>query len=107
MMATAKWVSLGIVMAGALAIAQGQSQQAQGQTGQFRVVQSGSGSKGEQHGDDFVMSDPRTTFRYPGDKQVIVFFEWEGPTGVHHFEGTWRSPDGKVASVSDFDYEAK
>ncbi len=106
-MTTTKWVRLGIVIAGALAVAQGQARQSQSQAGQFQVVRSASGSRGEQRGEDFVMSDPRSSFRYPGDKQVVVFFEWDGPTGVHHFQGTWRSPDGKVVSVGDVDYEAK
>ncbi|MFZ0821241.1 MAG: trypsin-like peptidase domain-containing protein [Candidatus Acidiferrales bacterium] len=106
-MTSAKWVCLGILMASVSAAAQSQAQPSQTQAGQFRVMRSESGSKGEQHGDNFELSDPRTTFRYPADKQVIVSFEWEGPTGMHHFQGTWRSPDGKVASVENEDWEAK
>jgi hypothetical protein len=94
-------------MGGGLTVVQSQAQPSQAQAGQFRVVRSESGSKGEQHGDNFELSDPRTTFRYPADKQVIVSFEWEGPTGMHHFQGTWRSPDGNVVSVASIDYDAK
>jgi hypothetical protein len=116
-MTSAKWVCLEIVMAGGIALALGQTPSAQGrqmlaqpiqtQAGQFRVMRTESGSKGEQHGDEFVISDSRTTFRYPADKQVVVSFVWEGPQGMHHFQGLWRSPDGKVASVENLDYDVK
>jgi hypothetical protein len=79
----------------------------QAQTPQFRVVRSITGSKGEPHDNDLTITDPRSVFHLPEDKQVIVFFEWEGPTGLHHFQGTWRSPDGKASSVSDFQYVAQ
>jgi S1-C subfamily serine protease len=110
-MSATKWICLGLVMAGVLAVAKGQAQQSQNSqsqstSGQFRVVRSVSGTKGEERGSDFVMADPRTEFKFPEDKQVIVFFEWEGPLGMHKFQGTWRSPDGKAVSVSNFQYEA-
>jgi hypothetical protein len=80
---------------------------AQDQTPQFRVLRSVTGSKGEPHDNDLTITDPRSVFHLPEDKQVIVFFEWEGPKGLHHFQGTWRSPDGKASSVSDFQYVAQ
>jgi len=86
---------------------QAQAQQAPAQAAQFHVVRSVSGSKGAEVGNDFVMEDPRTVFKFPQDKQVIVFFEWDGPLGMHKFQGTWRSPDGKAVSVSNFQYEAR
>ena len=86
---------------------QAQAQQAPAQAAQFHVVRSVSGSKGAEVGNDFAMEDPRTVFKFPSDKQVIVFFEWDGPLGMHKFQGTWRSPDGKVVSVSNFQYEAR
>jgi hypothetical protein len=79
--------------------------QASGPT--FRVVRSISGSKGTVQGGRYIMEDPRTIFYLPQDKQVIVYFEWEGPTGAHTLEGYWKNPDGKVAAISDFKYEAK
>jgi hypothetical protein len=42
------------------------------------------------------MTDPRTTFFVPDDRQVIVYFEWEAPRGTHHCEGTLRSPNGQT-----------
>jgi S1-C subfamily serine protease len=74
---------------------------------QFRLVRSVSGSRGEQKGGRFVIEDPRSVFYVPEDAKVIVYFEWDGPAGKHHLEGIWKNPAGKVAVLSDFDYEAK
>jgi hypothetical protein len=73
----------------------------------FHLVRSVCGSKGSQKGDHFVMEDPRSVFYLPEDKQVMIYFEWEGPAGQHHFEGFWKNPEGKVVVLSDFAYEAK
>ncbi len=73
---------------------------------QFRAVRSVSGSRGSQQGGRYVVEDPRSVFYLPQDKQVIVYFEWDGPAGNHHFEGFWKNPAGKVASISDFQYVA-
>jgi Trypsin-like peptidase domain len=72
----------------------------------FRVNRSVSGSKGTPQGSRFLMDDPRTTFYLGQDKQVIVYFEWEGPRGPHKFEGFWKDPNSKVVIISDFQYEA-
>jgi hypothetical protein len=69
----------------------------------FRVVRSISGSAGAQENGSYIIRDPRTIFHIPQDHRVIVYFEWEGPLGPHHFEGEWKSPDGNITSVSDFD----
>ena len=73
----------------------------------FHVVRSISGTKGSVQGSRFIMEDPRTIFYLPQDKQVIVYFEWEGPLGPHKFEGYWKNPDGKISAISDFSFEAK
>jgi S1-C subfamily serine protease len=73
----------------------------------FRLVRSVSGSKGTPQGGIFAMEDPRSVFYIPNDHQVIVYMEWEGPTGKHHIEGFWRNPAGKITVISDFDYDAK
>jgi hypothetical protein len=114
-MRSTNFMCLGIVIGGVFTVVQGQQGQAQQIQGQqqvaqpphFRAVKAVSGSKGEEQGNDFVIADPRSKFIYPQDKQVIVSFEWEGPLGTHKFQGTWRSPDGEVSSVSSFDREAK
>jgi S1-C subfamily serine protease len=73
----------------------------------FRLMRSISGSKGAQQGGRYVIEDPRTVFYVSDDRQVIVYFEWEGPIGLHHFEGLWKNPEGKAVVISDFSYEAK
>jgi len=50
----------------------------------FHILRSVSGSKSSQEGGNFVIQDPRTVFYLPEDRQVIVYFEWEGPLGLHH-----------------------
>lgn len=81
-----------------------EGQQAQQGGSPFRVVKSMVGSKGVAQGAKFVVEDLRTTFRVPQDKQVVVYFEWEGPPGAHHFQGTWIEPSGKVEGTGTFDY---
>jgi hypothetical protein len=53
------------------------------------------------------MEDPRSVFEPGKHSKVIVYFEWEGPLGPHHFEGLWKGPEGKIVLISDFSYEAK
>ena len=52
-----------------------------------RLVRSTSGTRGVQQGTRYVIEDPRSVFSAAEDRQVIVFFEWEGETGLHHCEG--------------------
>lgn len=75
-------------------------------TSNFRVVRSISGASGENQNGIFFIRDSRTVFHLPQDHAVFVYFEWEGPLGLHHFEGVWKGPGGKTISVSDFDYQA-
>jgi S1-C subfamily serine protease len=71
----------------------------------FRVVRSVSGSKLLEQGGPRGIADPRTVFYAAADKEIIVYFTWEGPPGSHHFEGLWKNPSGKVAMTSEFDYQ--
>jgi len=48
------------------------------------------------------MDDPRSVFMVGKHAKVIVYFEWEGPVGPHHFEGLWKSPEGKIVLISHF-----
>lgn len=86
-----------------LLITQAQALQSATGTGQFHVVKTLCGSKGELHGDEYLMEDPRTVFHTPQDHQIVISFEWQGPPGTHHAVGAWRGPDGKVALTTDFD----
>jgi trypsin-like peptidase len=80
---------------------------AQAAVARFRVVRSLSGSKGHQEGGRFIIEDPRSRFFMPEDKEIIVYFEWEGPPGSHHFEGYWKNPEGKAVVISDFSFESR
>lgn len=73
----------------------------------YRVMRSIAGAAGHEDNSKFVMDDARSLFSAGKDPKVIVYFEWEGPLGPHHFEGLWKSPERKIVLISDFRYEAK
>lgn len=73
----------------------------------YRKLRSISGAVGHEENGRFKMDDPRSAFTAGTDAKVIVYFEWEGPVGPHHFEGLWKSPEGKLVMLSDFRYEAR
>lgn len=72
----------------------------------FKKLRSISGAAGHEDKGHFIMDDARSVFVTGKDQKVIVYFEWEGPLGPHHFEGLWKSPEGKIVLISDFRYEA-
>ncbi len=80
---------------------------AQATESRFRLIRAVSGSRIIEDGGRHTVDDPRTVFYLPADKQVAVYFTWEGPAGPHHFEGTWKNPSGKIVLVSDFDYKSE
>jgi hypothetical protein len=43
-------------------------------------------------------------FYIPEDREVIVYFEWEGPKGNHHCEGMVKGPSGQFATMTSFEY---
>src|SRR5436309_14255732 len=73
----------------------------------YRVIRSISGANGHEDNGRYLIDDPRSVFVAGKDAKVTVYFEWEGPMGPHHFEGLWKSPEGKIVLISDFRYEAK
>jgi len=73
----------------------------------YRVLRSVSGTAGHEDNNRYIMDDPRSVFVAGKDAKVTVYFEWQGPMGPHHFEGLWKSPEGKIVVISDFRYEAK
>jgi len=73
---------------------------------QVHLVRGVVGAKGEQRNGSFVMTEPRSTFYVPDDREVVVYFVWEGVVGKHHCEGTVRGPNGQFANMSSFDYNA-
>src|SRR6202030_1880612 len=104
------WLGVALVCCGCVAAQQGPPSVPAGgvqpSAPRFRVLRSVSGSKGTPQGGRFVMDDPRSVFYAHQDKQVIVYFEWQGPRGHHKFEAFWKDPSGKLVIVSDFQYEA-
>lgn len=73
----------------------------------YKVLRSISGAAGHEENGRYVMDDARSVFTAGKDTKVTVYFEWEGPLGAHHFEGLWKSPEGRIVLISDFRYEAK
>jgi hypothetical protein len=73
---------------------------------QVRLLRSVVGAKGEQRNGNFVMTEPRSVFYVPDDREVIVYFEWEGTRGMHHCEGSVKGPNGQFATMSSFNYNA-
>lgn len=53
----------------------------------YRLIGSVSGTKLLEQSGRLAIEDPRTVFYSPADKEIIVYFTWEGPSGQHHFEG--------------------
>ena len=93
---------------------QGQTNAAQNSGGaaspagqRYRMVRAVSGTRGVERDGRFIIEDPRTVFHPSEDRKVIVEFEWEGPVGQHKFEALWKDPNGKVAVVSDFQFDAQ
>lgn len=84
---------------------QQQTSNSQAATSPFHVISSTSGGKEANQGNQEVIEDPRTVFHLPEDKQVFVVFQLEGPLGVHHLQGKWRDPTGKIVSVGDGDMQ--
>ena len=99
------WLVLPLLLFSVCAWAQGGGGAAAGEP-LFHVVRSVAGSKGEQQNGRYIVDDPRDVFYVPADQHVIVYFEWEGPLGQHHFEGQWKNPEGKAVVISDFSYNA-
>jgi S1-C subfamily serine protease len=71
----------------------------------FRLIRAVSGTKLIEQGGPSGVQDPRSVFYAPADKEIIVYFTWEGPPGQHHFEGLWKNPSGKIAMTSEFDFK--
>jgi S1-C subfamily serine protease len=100
-----------LLLAAGVSLSGSQAQPASGAGSQaggprYKLLRSVSGTKGSTENGRFVVDDPRTVFYVPDDKQLVFYFEWEGPPARHRLEGVWTDPTGKVASVSAFDYEA-
>lgn len=83
------------------------AQQASGDAKTLRLLRTASGTRGAQKGALFEMDDPRSSFTLPEDRQVVVYFEWEGSPGLYRCEGRWKDPSGRVVLVAPTEYLAK
>lgn len=77
------------------------------QTSELRLLRSLSGTRGTQVGSRFEVDDPRTVFTVPEDRQLLVYFEWEGAPGQYALEGRWKDPSGAVVLSSPLEYQAR
>ena len=71
------------------------------------VLRIAAGPGGEVRNGEFVLDEERTQFDPARDKQVVVFFQWQGQPGVHRMTAQWKSPDGASSTTSPVQYEAK
>jgi hypothetical protein len=55
----------------------------------------------------YFIEDPRSVFYVPADREIVVYFEWQGPAGTHHLQALWKSPENKTTSLSELDYPTK
>ena len=95
-----------LLLAGSLPLAGQEAGGVAASAPQVHLIRGVVGAKGEQRNGSFVMTEPRNTFYVPDDREVVVYFVWEGLAGKHHCEGTVRGPNGQFANMSSFDYNA-
>ncbi len=79
---------------------------AAGTEAQVRLLQSTSGTKGSIKGTRYVIEDPRTAFRADEDRQVVVYFEWDGAPGTHECLARWKDPTGAVVLAAPYQVKA-
>jgi hypothetical protein len=77
-----------------------------GPSAELRLVRSVSGTRGTPIGPRFEVEDPRTVFTVPDDRQLVVYFEWEGAPGRYQLEGRWKDPSGQVVLTSPAEHQA-
>jgi hypothetical protein len=76
-------------------------------SGRFQLVRSASGSRGRPENGRFLIEDPRVAFQAGKDRQVLVLFEWQGPSGHHRCQGRWKDPTGNVVYTSESNVDAR
>jgi len=73
----------------------------------LHVLKIASGPAGAEAKGAFTLSEERSVFSRSDDREVVVFFQWDGVPGPHKLVAQWRSPDGGLTSSSTIDYVAK
>ena len=72
----------------------------------FHVLRIAAGPAGVEEKGTFRLTEERSVFSRSDDREVIVYFQWEGTPGRHQLEATWRNPDGSGTTKSVIDYTA-
>lgn len=70
------------------------------------VLRITAGPHGEVRNGSFVIDEERTQFDPAKDKEVFVFFLWQGQPGMHRMTAQWKAPDGASSTTSPVQYEA-
>ena len=73
----------------------------------LHVLRISAGPAGVEEKGTFRLTEERSVFSRTDDKEVIVYFQWDGVPGRHLLEAVWRSPNGSSTSKSTIDYTAK
>lgn len=71
------------------------------------IVKIAAGPAGTEARGEFVLTEERTVFSRTTDREVIVYFQWDGVPGLHKLSAQWRSPDGGTTTSSAFDHTAR
>ena len=71
------------------------------------VLRISAGPHGDVRNGQFVLDEQRTQFDPAKDKEVFVYFEWQGTPGAHRMIARWTSPDGASSTASPIDYVAR
>lgn len=103
-----RWMMRFVVFLGAFLLVAGVGTAAAQQSpAPFHVLRIAAGPAGVEEKGTFRLTEERSVFSRSDDKEVIVFFQWEGAPGRHLLEATWRSPDASTMSKSTIDYTAR
>lgn len=71
------------------------------------VLRIAAGPHGAVVNGSYRLDEERARFDPARDKEVVVFFQWEGSAGPHRIGVQWRSPDGSSSTSSAIDYVAR
>src|SRR5258708_16958958 len=71
------------------------------------VLRIASGPHGEVRNGEFVLDEERTQFDPAKDKEVVVFFQWQGQPRLHPMTAPPKKPHGASSTTSTLQYDPK
>src|SRR5687767_7145186 len=77
------------------------------QPSNVHVLKIAAGPAGVEENGAFRLTEERATFSCTQDREVIVYFQWDGTAGPHKLVAQWRSPDGGFTSNSVIEYTSR